>query len=290
MSFIIIDDGEDRASWLDARKQGVTATDIATLKHGGAASRAALLAEKLGRKRGFGGNAATAWGREREEKILDHLANLHFGLHASKALVGHIEHPRHMATPDGVGTDCVAEVKTTNKPWKSIDDIPERYLTQMQWQMYVTGMDFCVFGWEEHEDYVPVSWEPEVRIFNRDDDAIDELVDLADGFLREMDAPYQPTRYDDLIAEYNLRRAAVKAAQDELSETDAALREMLAELDSEKVVTPFGNLTWSTPKPRQTFDSTRFKKEHPDTYGEYVKVSQAKPSLRVTEFREIDDE
>lgn len=285
MSYTIIDEGTDRATWLHARLSGATATDIASLHHGGASARASLLAEKRGKINTFTGNAYTDHGHAREAYVLGWVETM-FDIHPSTKLVAAADNPRHMATPDGIGDDAGAEGKTTSKPWPARDDVPPRYITQCQWGMRVTGFDRWLFAWEEHKNFIPTHMEPKWFWIDRDDALIAELTDIADEFLSELDSPYQPTKYDELIATYNQRRAVVQIAQADLDETDAALRELLAGVVSEKVVTPFGNLTWSTPKPRETFDSTRFRVEHPDMFALYVKESQAKPSLRVTEARE----
>ena len=285
MSYIILNDGTDRESWLEARRHVITATEVATLAHAGAAGRATLLAEKLGKGRHFGGNAYTEHGNAREGFILNWVHS-EFGITPSAALIAAVDNPTYAATPDGLGPDAGAEGKTTSKPWPERSDVPARYMDQCQWGMRVSGLPRWLFAWEEHENFIPTHMEPKWFWIDRDDDRIAELEVLADSFLAEVAAPYQPTKYDDLIALYNQQRSIVKTAQADLDETDVKVRVMLAGLDSEKVVTPFGNLTWSTPKPRVTFDSTRFKTDQPDVYLQYVKESQAKPSLRITEARE----
>jgi hypothetical protein len=58
---------------------------------------------------------------------------------------------------------------------------------------------------------------------------------------------------------------------------DMMLAANIKQYSSEKI-----QLTTVTPKPRETFDTTRFKKEHPELYTEYVKLSEVKPSVRIT--------
>jgi hypothetical protein len=89
-----------------------------------------------------------------------------------------------MATPDGVavldGQVVLAEIKTTNKPWRSI---PRSYLRQVWWQQYVVGAERTLLVWEQHADFVPVGAEPQCRWIERDDNEIHALVCLADRVL-----------------------------------------------------------------------------------------------------------
>lgn len=41
-------------------------------------------------------------------------------------------------------------------------------------------------------------------------------------------------------------------------------------------------LTYIDPTTKETFDSKRFKEEHPEDYREYIKTTKVKPSIRIT--------
>jgi hypothetical protein len=184
----IVADSSDRMAWLRARSRGITATDVAKLSTPRSVESAAR--EKWFGSR-FSGNAYTEHGRDREPAIAQWVAD-HHGI-APSSLLFHAElDKRHLATPDGLavtdaGTVVLAEIKTTNKPWRSI---PRHYLRQIWWQQYVVGAERTLFVWERHEEFVPVG-EPECRWVERDEDAIATLVGLAtqliatiDGFAR----------------------------------------------------------------------------------------------------------
>ena len=94
----------------------------------------------------------------------------------------------HLATPDGIalrpgGRVELAEIKTTNKPWRSI---PRHYLRQVWWQQYVLGAERTLVVWEQHEDFVPVHAEPLCRWVDRDDEQIRALVGMADRLVEEL--------------------------------------------------------------------------------------------------------
>ncbi|MEO8908268.1 MAG: YqaJ viral recombinase family protein [Microbacteriaceae bacterium] len=176
----MVADSTDRVAWLRARSRGITATDVAKLSTQRSVHTAAQ--QKL-HGSGFSGNAFTDHGKSREPEIASWVRS-NFGIEPSTALFRSTHDARHLATPDGVvlrGGDTLelAEIKTTNKPWRSI---PRHYLRQVWWQQYVLGAERTLFVWEQHEDFVPVA-EPECRWVDRDDNEIAILVGLADQLL-----------------------------------------------------------------------------------------------------------
>ena len=172
----IVADGRDRMAWLQARTRGITATDVAKLSTPRSIDAAAW--EKLHGST-FGGNAYTRHGSEREPVIAEWVLQ-EYGIEPSRALF-HAEYDiRHLATPDGLierdsGVLELAEIKTTNKQWRSI---PRNYLRQVWWQQYVLGAERTLMVWERHVDFVPVG-DPECRWIDRDENEIAALVSLA---------------------------------------------------------------------------------------------------------------
>ena len=180
----VVADSSDRIAWLRARSRGITATDVAKLSTPRSVEAAAR--EKWFGSR-FSGNAYTEHGRDREPTIAQWVLD-HHGI-APSSLLFHAERDRrHLATPDGLamtdaGSVVLAEIKTTNKPWRSI---PRHYLRQIWWQQYVLGAERTLFVWERHEDFVPLG-EPESRWVDRDDDAIAVLIGLAADLISAID-------------------------------------------------------------------------------------------------------
>ncbi|MGB4134934.1 MAG: YqaJ viral recombinase family protein, partial [Microbacterium sp.] len=181
----IIADSRDRVAWLRARARGITATDVAGLS--GEASIARAADAKLGAGPRFGGNAYTDHGRRREPEIAAWVAATH-GILPSSALFCAAVERRHLATPDGIAQDAegrvtLAEIKTTNKSWRSI---PRTYLRQVWWQQHVLGAERTLFVWEEHTDFQPVHDEPKSVWIDRDDREIGRLVNLATRLIDEL--------------------------------------------------------------------------------------------------------
>lgn len=172
----IVTDGTDRMAWMRARARGITATDVAKLSTPRSIQAAAH--EKLHGSR-FTGNAYTEHGKAREPEIAAWVMQEH-EIAPSQALFHAECDLRHLATPDGLamrpsGTIELAEIKTTNKEWRSI---PRNYLRQVWWQQYVLGAERTLMVWERHENFVPVG-EPRYRWVDRDENEIERLVKLA---------------------------------------------------------------------------------------------------------------
>ena len=180
----IVADSRDRVAWIRARSRGITATDVATLTSANAIARAAD-AKLLGSN--FSGNAYTAHGRRREPEIAAWVAATH-GIQPSSALYHAVVEKRHLATPDGVVVDAegrivLAEIKTTNKSWRSI---PRTYLRQVWWQQHVLGAERTLVAWEQHDGFVPVDDEPRCQWVDRDEKEIAALVRLATSLIDEL--------------------------------------------------------------------------------------------------------
>lgn len=181
----IVADSRDRVAWLRARARGITATDVAALSGESSIGRAADA--KLGAGPRFGGNAYTDHGRRREPEIAAWVAATH-GIMPSSALFRAEVEKRHLATPDGVTVDAagsvlLAEIKTTNKSWRTI---PRTYLRQVWWQQHVLGADRTLFVWEEHDEFRPIHDEPRSVWIERDDKEIGRLVVLATRLIDEL--------------------------------------------------------------------------------------------------------
>lgn len=180
----VVADSRDRVAWLKARSQGITATDVAHLSTPASVHRAAR--QKL-QPSGFTGNAYTDHGRRREPEIATWVQKEH-GIHPSTALFRSDAEKRHLATPDGVGHDeggrvILAEIKTTNKPWRTI---PRAYRRQVWWQQHVLGAERTLFAWEEHRDFRPLHDEPKCVWIERDESEIEKLVTLATELIDEL--------------------------------------------------------------------------------------------------------
>jgi len=219
---------EDRAAWLEARTNCVTATEAKLLMQAHLSGNptqvkrviADLVSEKLDGSK-FSGNHFTEWGKLREPFILAELER-RYGLRGCGLLVHAEGNSRHAATPDGAGVNFdglldLAEIKTSKNDVTlgSAKFDQAGYLWQMQWQMYCTGALRVLYVVERHNDDWSgwdlrdrSTWkvetgptaEPLVAVWvARDEAAIAQMITLADEALAVVDAE-------------RMRRAAVQAA------------------------------------------------------------------------------
>ena len=192
--------------WHALRVGKVTASRVADVaaktKTGWGASRAnylsELIAERLtGEAAASFTNAAMQWGTDKEPEAR---AYYEFRSDAEVALVAFVDHPTigmTGASPDGlVGDDGLIELKCPNTATHIEtllgDEIPAKYVTQMQWQMACTGRKWCDFA--SYDPRLPESMRLFVKRVNRDDTRIAELEKLVEAFLAELDGKVSALR------------------------------------------------------------------------------------------------
>lgn len=182
---------QDRAAWLAERAQGITATEIRDLVKG-KLRQDDLIALKLGRKvDSFTGNQYTDWGNEREAVIAEAIRGI--GFDPESRVFHATSNSRHLASPDGIGIQfdgeiVVSEIKTSGKDircgTRAYDDTG--YELQMQWVMWVTGAERCLYVFEER---LPGFYAGQLftEWVERDEAIIADLITRADLFLAELD-------------------------------------------------------------------------------------------------------
>jgi len=174
----------DEQAWLEARRGGVTATEVA-LAATPAGFRDAL--EQRRNPRPVDVNAYMEFGLLWEDWVIDKISR-EYDIRPNDYLIAG-EYPKHLATPDGLSSDhrVIAEVKTTGKDWGVVEKLPLKYARQVQWQLHVTGAEFAVVAWllrvEEDGAFVPAWWKPKVGVMERDREMISNLVEVAGRLL-----------------------------------------------------------------------------------------------------------
>lgn len=181
----------DFTGWVEARRAGVAATQVA--KASTPAGFTESVEESLTPPEPFD-NPYMAFGREQEGPIglwlkdrFDVFPNE--WLIASDLIVPEGK-PQHLATPDGLSLDhtVISEVKTTGKDWDG-SVVPIQYRRQIQWQLHVTGAEHCILAWllraEVDGRMVPAWFEPKVMTVERDPAMIEELVATAERLWEE---------------------------------------------------------------------------------------------------------
>lgn len=189
---VIVPEGASRDMWLDARGEGVTASEAWRVARGGLRARRTILEEKMNGSR-FRGTTATRAGSAREAALLDEAADRLDWVQPNSALWGAAGNPLHRATPDGLGAHAdgslvVVEVKSHEHGWEH-DTIPVEHVAQMQWQMHVTGAARALYGFEvrDEDDQPPIDGATWIWV-ERDEEMIAWLVGRADAFIAWRDA------------------------------------------------------------------------------------------------------
>lgn len=186
--------------WFAARLGKVTASRVADViartKSGWGASRAnyaaQLVAERLtGVAAESFTNAAMQWGCDYEAEARRAYAFYADADVAEEAFVSHPTIVMAGASPDGlIGTDGLLELKCPNTATHIQTllggTVPEKYVTQMMFQMACTGRQWCDFA--SYDPRLPEAMRLFVKRVERDDEKILELETLVTEFLGEVDA------------------------------------------------------------------------------------------------------
>ena len=168
--------------WLSARRDGVTATQVAKAAAGPGGFEQAV--EDYRADFVEQDNPYMAFGRAWEGPISMFMKDNH-GVMPNDWLISSAVSDHYLCTPDGLtlGHHAISEVKTTGKDWNP-ERIPLQYRRQVQWQLFVTGADFCYFAWLLREErdgaFMPAWFEPKVITIPRDEEMIASLVKVAD--------------------------------------------------------------------------------------------------------------
>ena len=184
--------------WFAARLGKVTASRVADViaktKTGYGAGRANYMADLVverltGQKASSFTNAAMEWGTEQEPNAKAAYA-AKTGILVED--VGFIDHPTVAmsgASPDGLAEDGLVEIKCPNTA-THLEYIfdgkpPQKYVTQMQWQMACAGKPWCDFA--SFDPRLPERLQLLVVRVLRDDDYIKMLEQEVTIFLQELD-------------------------------------------------------------------------------------------------------
>lgn len=266
-----------RDDWLAQRRDYITATDVAYL-YTSPAAWSRIRAEKDGTAPDRGTSSEMQWGNNREAALIAYAQTIDPTIEPNSQVAVHPDGP-WSATPDGIGDNVVCEVKTGSV--SGLSSARRRHQAQMQWQMWVTGTEGCLYV-TEVRDWDDMGFAPGERSHewvDRDEDMIVELVDVAERFLSGDGV----TELDVLIAAVVDVQSEVDKAAARLDEAKQALRDHVGDRDFSHEG-PFGRVSLTLPKPRVALDAKRLQAERPDVFSEFTKTSApAKRTMRVSE-------
>ena len=210
---------------------------------------------------------------------------------AADIIYVHPKHPYMLVTPDRIvkGRKKILEVKST--AIQMGETIPDYYLAQVTYQMYVTGihnaeliyiqggLTFGRFIVEYDEEFanliaerVTEFWTENV-IGGKEPDAI-SVSDLAVKIPKS--TPEKAIEADErAIDQLNVlreKKAMYDALGDEIADLQDSLKMFME--DSEALLDADGNVlvTWKSAKDKTSFDSKKFASENPELYEKYCKT------------------
>ncbi|WP_180136558.1 YqaJ viral recombinase family protein [Acinetobacter sp. YH12066] len=201
-------------------------------------------------------------------------------------------------------TDSILECKTANqylaKLWgdEQSDQVPDYYLTQVQWYMGITGASMCglgvLIGGQKFRSY-QIAFDEELFAM---------LQEECSKFWFEhvqADMPPAPTTFDDVLHRWSHHNAdQALTADDDLVETIAEYKELNKTIkdadkeldalklkicsrmeDAEMIIQEEKRLATFKYQERNTLDSKALKAAHPKIYEQFVKTSSTRV-LRVS--------
>lgn len=235
-------ESDHRAEWLEWRKQGIGASDIASATTGLYGGQVGVVADKLG----IGTDDIDPEDAERgnawEHRIADVVLHTH-GYHVlgEQALVEHHEDPRWRCTLDGLlhpdpeatidDIDALLEIKTSRL---GVAPKWEYYALQTQWQMHVTGMRRALIACaviNAHEiDPDRQLVDLRFKWVDREDHTIEQLVTLAEELWQAIEAERLPTPTDGTTLGL-IRAANATADPDATADIDDLAEQLAAYVD-----------------------------------------------------------
>lgn len=196
-------------------------------------------------------------------------------------------------------TDRILECKTANqylaKLWgdEQSEQVPDYYLTQVQWYMGITGASLCglgvLIGGQKFRTY-------EIQF---DVELFEMLIEQCSQFWHEhvlSDVPPAPTTFDDVLHRWSKHNPdqAVEADSElaqiitEYKELNSTIKEATTELDqlklqictrmedAEMIIAEEKRLATFKYQERNTLDSKALKAAHPEIYEQFLKTSSTR--------------
>lgn len=304
---------KDREQWLEERRNGITATEVRDLTVKGDSFRRELLAIKRGESvSAFVGNQYTDWGNKREPQIAEWVKLRYSLVNPESRVFHHATESRFLASPDGIGVvefsthgdDFVAELIVTEIKTSKHDISPgtdnylrSGYFFQMQWSMFVTGAQRCLYVWEQHDNNwpepAPLEMEPNSAWIARDEEVIHELVKTAEAFLAQLESGVadEADDYRELLTEWAAADRKEKAAKARKVELSEKIRALIGDRPKFSLaVAGLPSIQFFEQKAAARFDTTAFKAAHPALAAEFTVASGGSTQiLKIIPAKEISE-
>lgn len=287
----------DRQEWLEWRRKGIGGSDAsAILNLNPYQSAFDVYAEKLGIKEEQPDNEALRQGRDLEDYVAFRFSEATGKkVRRRNAILQHPDYPWMLANVDRlvVGENAGLECKTTsilNKSEFKLGEYPDSYYVQCMHYLAVTGFkkwylavlvlnkSFHVFEIERDEEEIEALIQAEKYFW--EEHVLKQIPPAFDGSqaaskcLKTMypvahDKEVRPLfGMEDKLAEYLELDEQIKELEKQQEKLKQEIQAAL-ETAEEGLANGF-KVIWKN-RSRTSFDSERFKKEHPDLYKAYLK-------------------
>ncbi|WP_244991607.1 YqaJ viral recombinase family protein [Clostridium senegalense] len=290
--------------WLDARKLGITGTDLGGLTGVSKYSTPIkVYLDKTGELPTVEDNEVMYWGRVMEDVIAKEFQARNCNLKVQKVnvILKHKEYPWALGNIDRLITNekCekgILEIKTVSEyiktSWEG-EEVPPQYMLQLQWYMFVTGAKFGYFaaligGNKYVQKYVERDEELIEILLNLAKDfwennvtkRIAPLVDGSDASTELLKTLYpnseegtQINLPDEALELIKIRKELTSQKKEfdiQISECENKLKDLLKE--NEVGICGDRKVTWKTYS-RISIDSKKLKSEKPELFKKYSKTS-----------------
>jgi len=190
---LVCTEGLSKIDWLKWRQKGIGGSDIASVCGINQwKSPLALWHEKTEKIKDEGeenlpaelGTYLEPFMKERFEKWIKKEEGIDIVVVNIPYILQHKENPIALANLDGIllhpdKLACITEYKTTSeyfyKSWQD-ENLPDNYYLQVQWYLYVTGLEYCYLS------FLIGNRKFDVLIIERNQEVIDEIVEKAEHF------------------------------------------------------------------------------------------------------------
>ncbi|MGN8647913.1 YqaJ viral recombinase family protein [Gracilibacillus sp. HCP3S3_G5_1] len=258
-----------------------------------------LAQEKVGIKESiFKGNEYTQFGNAMEPQIRDYInaVNAVHDVHFKEKTI--IDDERNIrSNVDGFDAEygLLLEIKTHGK---NLDTKP--YKAQMQLYMWHLGIDEGWLALYERPDNFDTEFDPnrlKIEVIQRDDVFVEKILDAIETFwircefLKENPNATEQEFIDfgqnevmifaREVSKLEVQLAGFKELEKQYKEAKQQLHDAMEAYDIKKYETDVVTITRVLPGERKSFDSKRFKEDHPELAEEYQKVSKTKGSVRI---------
>lgn len=296
--------GLSHSDWLEARKLGITGTDLGGLTGVSKYSTPIkIYLDKIGELEPTEDNEAMYWGRIMEDVIAKDFQSRNDNMKVNRvnAILKHPEYEWALGNIDRLitndnGEKGILEIKTVSEYIKTAwegEEVPPQYMVQLQWYIFVAGVKFGYFAAliggnkyiqkyvERDEELIEILkniaqnfWENNVLtktppLIDGSDASIDLLKTLYPNSEAgtEIELPDEALK---LIESREDLKGQKKELDSQISECENKLKDLLKE--NEVGICGERKVTWKTYS-KTSIDSKKLKSEKPELFKEYLKTS-----------------